>query len=181
MNSILYVGTLSHLSCEVRPIFTTVAIVGGVILLVGLIRLAVALKHRGLPEAREDRLLLKWSSVTVVGLALLFSVVPMLAASLTVVYLAGDEVVATGCKRGIAYEVREPLIQMDSELFHSRGGAVALIYSKDGQIRFRAQLEGNRYLTNLATVAPAALRDYADELRSNGSPVPEALLQLSSQ
>ncbi|MGR6431703.1 hypothetical protein ACU5AY_12370 [Rhizobium sp. PAMB 3174] len=134
-----------------------------------------------MPEAREVRLLLKWSSVTAVGLALLFSVVPMLAASLTVVYLAGDEVVATGCKRGIAYEVREPLIQMDSKLFNGKGGPMALIYSKDGKIRFRARLEGSRFLANLATVAPAALRDYADQLRSNGSPVPEALLKLGSQ
>lgn len=178
MSQILDFGYWSDYSCEQRP-----WLMAGLVLLFGavftiLMTLKIVLSK---PNPHAGKTILWVAAFSMIVLPL-FATIPALARTTTMIAVESNNLVLTGCWRGMPYEERNPLSAVKSKYSETSGKSkrpeLHLQWPhQKGSVRI--DLENNQYLANLAAIAPKAMTDYVRALQAKGQSIPAPLRALT--
>jgi hypothetical protein len=188
---LLQEGNWSEYPCDDRMLRVYISTIVFILVIVGflygVVRVGEAIRFsfqsQPEPEIRifsNDRISL--IAVGLVGLffLLIMAIVPALGRSMTSLVATESSIVETGCRLRTSYTEIWDRSKTDIYYRYSRGknNFDELYFVQKGKRRLRLRINNPGPLSNLIAIAPDAMQDYADQLRSEGKKLSAELERL---
>jgi len=127
------------------------------------------------------------SKAILVGLGIVtllsLSIIPALSRSMTSLVATETTIVETGCRLRAGYVETYDRRKLKIVYRYSRGENEydELYFIQKGKRRLHLRIDGSSHVSNFIVIAPEAMREYADQLRSEGKVLPHGLTNIVSR